>query len=223
VNLEKFYSITGYQFDKVELLEQALTHRSVSHSQNNERMEFLGDSILNLVITDHIYHRFPAADEGELSRIRASLVKEETLAIVARDIDLGDYIYLGGGELKSGGHRRESILSDALEAVIAAIYLDSNYAQAEQVILSLFRNCLQEISADTNLKDPKTRLQEHLQSQKMDLPIYEVTQTSGKSHSQVFTMSCSLATLNQSTKGEGTSRKKAEQKAADKMLEKLSL
>ena len=170
-------------------MEQALTHRSYSRSSNNERLEFLGDSILNLIISKHIYLRFTDADEGDLSRLRASLVKKETLAQVAKGIGLGDHIHLGGGELKSGGYRRASILSDALEAIIGAVYLDSGYEQAETTVLRLFETQLQGIDESANLRDPKTQLQEYLQAHKKDLPRYQVEQTSGKSHDQVFTPS----------------------------------
>jgi ribonuclease-3 len=195
VTADNLSKSTGYQFRHRELLEQALTHRSYSRSHNNERLEFLGDSILNLVISNQIYRQFGGASEGDLSRIRASLVKQETLADVAREIDLGDHILLGGGELKSGGFRRASILSDALEALIAAIYLDSDYAQAESVILRLFAELLHNVDVDRDLKDAKTRLQEYLQARQKELPRYRVEQTSGKSHSQVFTVSCELADL----------------------------
>ncbi|MCP4334903.1 MAG: ribonuclease III [Gammaproteobacteria bacterium] len=216
-------TFTGYRFRRKELLEQALTHRSFSRNLNNERLEFLGDSILNLVISNHIYLQFDGASEGDLSRIRASLVKQETLADVARAIDLGDHIRLGGGELKSGGFRRASILSDALEALIAAIYLDSDYTRAESVILHLFRDLLQSVDVDSNLKDAKTRLQEYLQARQKELPRYTVEQTSGKSHSQVFTVNCELVDLELQGLGMGSSRKKAEQQAAQNILDRLGL
>ena len=221
MNADKFHALTGYRFRQPELLEQALTHRSFSRNNNNERLEFLGDSILNLVISNYIYARFDDASEGELSRFRAALVKEATLAQVAREIELGDLIRLGSGELKSGGFRRDSILSDALEAVIGAIYLDSDFAQAEQAVLALFRERLEGLDAETILKDPKTRLQEYLQAQKMKLPDYRVTATSGKAHDQVFTVSCSLAELGIEASGRGSSRKKAEQQAAKQVLSRL--
>ena len=220
---DKLCALTGYQFRQTNLLEQALTHRSYSRQTNNERLEFLGDSILNLIISNHIYERFSAADEGDLSRIRASLVKEETLAQVARQIDLGDYIHLGGGELKSGGFRRASILSDALEALIGAIYLDSDYAQAEAAVLHLYQEQLQNVDAGANLRDPKTRLQEYLQANKNSLPSYQVEQITGKSHDQVFTVSCKLTDLDMQSNGKGSSRKKAEQQAAQKILDKLGI
>lgn len=221
MNAGKFCNLTGYQFRQQDLLEQALTHRSYSRSNNNERLEFLGDSILNLIISNHIYLRFKDADEGDLSRIRASLVKEESLAQIAMDIGLGDHIRLGGGELKSGGFRRASILSDALEALIAAIYLDSDYAQTEATVLRLYHGQLQTIDENANLRDPKTQLQEYLQARKMHLPRYQVEQTSGKSHNQVFTVSCNITDLELQSKGKGSSRKKAEQQAAQKILDKL--
>ena len=220
---EKLCALTGYQFKQANLLEQALTHRSYSRQLNNERLEFLGDSILNLIISNHIYQRFESADEGDLSRIRASLVKEETLAQVARQIDLGDFIRLGGGELKSGGFRRASILSDALEALIGAIYLDSDYAQTEAAVLHLYREQLQNVDAGANLRDPKTRLQEYLQANKNSLPSYRVEQITGKSHDQVFTVKCQLTDLDMQGSGRGSSRKKAEQRAAQEILYKLGL
>jgi ribonuclease-3 len=220
---DKLTAFIGYQFRRSELLEQALTHRSHSRSVNNERLEFLGDSVLNLIISNFIYRRFESASEGRLSRIRASLVKQETLAVVARKINLGDHIYLGGGELKSGGFRRDSILSDALEAVIAAIYLDSDYTQAEKTVLQLFDDLLQAVDVDSSLKDPKTQLQEFLQGRQKSLPLYEVVQTDGKSHDQVFTVSCELVDLDLKSKGKGSSRKKAEQQAAHQLLTKLDI
>jgi len=223
VNADKFDELTGYQFRQQALLLQALTHRSYSRSSNNERLEFLGDSVLNLIISNFIYHRFADADEGELSRIRASLVKESTLAEVAREISLGDFINLGGGELKSGGYRRASILSDALEAVIGAVYLDSDYQQTEKAVLRLFQDYLDGITVGDSLKDPKTRLQEYLQSRQQGLPVYVVENTTGKSHSQLFTVSCSIEDPALQTRGSGTSRKKAEQQAAQKMLQGLGL
>ena len=221
MNAGKFCELIGYQFRRQDLLQQSLTHRSYSRSNTNERLEFLGDSILNLIISNHIYLRFTDADEGDLSRIRASLVKEESLAQIAMDIGLGDHIRLGGGELKSGGFRRASILSDALEALIAAIYLDSDYAQTEATVLRLYHGQLQTVDENANLRDPKTQLQEYLQARKMHLPRYQVEQTSGKSHDQVFTVSCNITDLELQSKGKGSSRKKAEQQAAQKILDKL--
>jgi len=223
VNTEEFHLLTGYQFSNENLLQQSLTHRSVSCGSNNERLEFLGDSVLNLVISNHIYHRFVEADEGQLSRVRASLVKQATLARVARELGLGDHINLGGGELKSGGYRRASILSDTLEAVIGAVYLDSDYAQTEAAVLRLFQRQLDDIDDGANLKDPKTRLQEYLQARQKDLPVYQVEQTTGKSHSQIFAVSCRITEPELQGIGSGSSRKKAEQQAAQQILDKLGL
>ena len=220
---DKLIAFTGYQFNSEELLEQALTHRSHSRNENNERLEFLGDSVLNLIISNFIYRRFEDASEGRLSRIRASLVKQDTLAGVAREIGLGDHIRLGGGELKSGGFRRASILSDVLEALIAAIYLDSDYLQAEKVVLRLFDDLLQAVDVDSSMKDAKTKLQEYLQGRQKPLPDYQVMQTSGKSHDQVFTVSCEVGDLDLHSEGRGSSRKKAEQQAADNLLQMLEL
>lgn len=221
MKLDKFQSILGYQFKQSDLLEQALTHRSYSQNKNNERLEFLGDSVLNLVISENIYLRESSADEGELSRIRSSLVKEEALARVARDMGLGDYINLGGGELKSGGFRRSSILSDTLEAIMGAIYLDSGFDSAKKTILHLYQDYLLNLPDINSLKDAKTQLQEYLQSKQFDLPEYTVIKTTGKSHDQTFTVSCSITSLQLQCNGTGSSRKKAEQNAAKKVLDKL--
>jgi ribonuclease-3 len=222
VNLDRLQSILDYQFRQENLLKQALTHRSFSRDTNNERLEFLGDSVLSLVISHAIYHHQPSASEGELSRIRASLVNEAALARVARDIGLGDYIFLGGGELKSGGFRRASILSDTMEAILGAIYLDSDFLQVQTSILFLYRKYLENLPEKNDLKDPKTRLQEFLQSEKIDIPEYTVVKTVGKSHDQTFTLTCRINALNIETKGIGTSRKKAEQDAAVKALKVLN-
>lgn len=203
-------------------METALIHRSFSKNHNNERLEFLGDSVLGIVISTHLYQRLENASEGELSRIRASLVKEEALAMVARDINLGEYIRLGSGELKSGGFRRASILSDAMEAVFGAIYLDGGFEQCEKAILFLYQEYLVTLPSPVDLKDPKTTLQELLQSRKIELPVYEVVKTEGKSHNQTFIVDCRVESLNITTQGKGTSRKKAEQMAASLVLKKVS-
>ena len=221
MKLDKIQSILDYRFKNSDLLEQALTHRSYSQINNNERLEFLGDSVLSLVISENIYQRESGADEGELSRLRSSLVKEEALARVARDIGLGDFIYLGGGELKSGGFRRSSILSDALEAIIGAIYLDSGFAPAKNTILHLYQDYLLNLPDIDSLKDSKTQLQEYLQSKQLDLPDYTVIQTTGKSHDQIFTVSCNIESLKMHFNGTGSSRKKAEQNSAKKTLDQI--
>ncbi len=221
MNADQFHALTGYRFQQQQLLQQALTHRSFARSDNNERLEFLGDSVLNLIITNHIYRRFGDADEGGLSRIRASLVNQPTLARVARGIALGDAIRLGSGELKSGSYRRASILADALEAVVGAIYLDGGYAAAETAVLGLFRGELDAIDLEAEFRDPKTRLQEYLQSRQRELPVYAVEQTTGKAHSQLFTVSCTLTDLELRETGSGSSRKRAEQQAAQKLLDRF--
>ena len=221
MKLDKLQIILDYHFKQPDLLEQALTHRSYSRNNNNERLEFLGDSVLNLVISEHIYLRELEADEGELSRIRSSLVKQEALARVARNIGLGDFIYLGAGELKSGGFRRSSILSDTLEAIIGSIYLDNGFESAQDVILYLYRDYLHSLPDTDSLKDAKTQLQEYLQSKQLGLPDYTVIKTTGKSHDQIFTVNCTIASLKAKVSGTGSSRKKAEQTAAKVMLGKL--
>lgn len=223
MSLNRLQLTLDYRFKQEELLKQALTHRSFCRGANNERLEFLGDSVLSLVISHNIYNQQPNASEGDLSRIRASLVNEAALARIARDINLGDYIFLGGGELKSGGFRRESILSDTLEAILGAIYLDSDFIQVQTSILYLYRAYLQDLPSQSSLKDPKTRLQEYLQSEKINIPEYVVMKTIGKSHDQTFTLTCRIHSLNIATSGTGSSRKKAEQDAAVKALKALKI
>jgi ribonuclease-3 len=206
LSLNRLQLTLDYRFKQEELLKQALTHRSFCRGANNERLEFLGDSVLSLVISHNIYNQQPNASEGDLSRIRASLVNEAALARLARDINLGDYIFLGGGELKSGGFRRESILSDTLEAILGAIYLDSDFIQVQTSILYLYRAYLQDLPSQSSLKDPKTRLQEYLQSEKINIPEYVVMKTIGKSHDQTFTLTCRIHSLNIATSGTGSSR-----------------
>ncbi len=217
-DLHKLQVTIHYQFDDQELLEKALTHRSFSKKKNNERLEFLGDSVLGLIISEHLFKRADNAAEGDLSRLRASLVKEDALATVARDINLGDYLRLGGGELKSGGFRRASILSDAMEALFGAIYLDGGFRQVKKTILFLYQEYLVSLPTARDLKDPKTALQEYLQANRIDLPEYEVVKTEGKSHDQTFTVACRISTLQLASEGRGSSRKKAEQMAASKAL-----
>ncbi len=210
----------GYRFNDEQLLEQALTHRSIGGS-NNERLEFLGDAILGFVIADELYHRFASATEGQLSRLRSSLVKRETLAKIARHLDLGDYLNLGPGELRSGGQARASILSDGVEAILAAIYLDSGYQESRRVILDIFAPRLAKIDLKAPQKDPKTRLQELLQSRKIALPSYEIVEVSGTPHEQSFKVGCMITELNLEKIGSGSSRRRAEQDAAQNMLQEL--
>lgn len=215
--LDNLCRLLGYQFDDLSLLEMALTHRS-ANSINNERLEFLGDSILSYVITNDLYKRFPLLDEGKLSRLRASLVKGETLAELARELELGDYLRLGTGELKSGGFRRSSILADAFEALLGAIFLDSDIGTVERHILSLFDKRLATVKPESSLKDPKTRLQELLQAEHKQLPEYSVEAVAGKAHEQQFKVSCRVEGLQQVATGVASSRRKAEQAAAREAL-----
>jgi ribonuclease-3 len=205
-------SSLGYQFVSERLLEQALTHRSHG-SPNNERFEFLGDGVLNFVIAKALFDAFPKLQEGDLSRIRANLVNQTHLCELANEIDLGRYLRLGEGEMKSGGSSRPSILADALEAVFGAVFLDGGFDSAERVINKLFEKSLKEVNSDSG-KDPKTQLQEYLQARKMALPLYSIVQTSGEAHRQCFEVECHVPGLGIRTRGEGGSRRSAEQTAA---------
>jgi len=209
-----------YNFVNANLLTQALTHRSFS-AQNNERLEFLGDGALNFMIAHQLYQRFPTIAEGDLSRLRAQLVKESTLCEIAISLDLGSALKLGEGELKSAGWRRPSILADAVEALIGAVYLDGGFAAAEGLVVHLFANKLNTIDPKVIDKDPKSLLQELLQGKKIAVPEYTVTHLEGEAHAQVFIVECRIEKLNIRTVGEGTSRRIAEQQAAQLALEKL--
>lgn len=219
--LEALSKKLGLSFNDRQLFKIALTHRSVG-ANNNERLEFLGDSVLGFVIAQKLFDKFPGASEGVLSRLRASLVNQESLAEVARQYDLGNYLLLGSGELKSGGYRRDSILSDALEAIFGAIVKDQGFSVCQQWILDIFSDKLEQLTLDNWQKDPKTRLQEAMQSKKLDLPVYEVLTMSGLPHEQTFKIQCSTSFIDDVCIGSGASRKKAEQEAAEKMLEKFS-
>ncbi|MCK4494576.1 MAG: ribonuclease III [Methylococcales bacterium] len=207
----------GLVFDDPELFRLALTHRSMGGC-NNERLEFLGDSILGFVIAEALYQRFPQASEGVLSRLRASLVNQDSLATIARKYEMGDYLILGSGELKSGGFRRNSILSDTVEAIIGALFKDQGILQCERWLLKIFAFKLDILNIESEQKDPKTRLQELMQAQKIQLPVYELLSMSGLPHTQKFKINCHTMLTNQECIGEGVSRKKAEQAAAAKML-----
>ena len=210
----------GYFFSQPELLRQALTHRS--HSiPHNERLEFLGDSVLNCAIAGLIFRHFPDLSEGSLSRVRANLVNQKVLAELAQTLELGKLIRFGEGELRSGGDKRPSILADALEAVLGAIYLDGGFAQAEKIVETLFTSSLRELDARTLGKDPKTLLQEHLQSRKLALPQYAVVATHGEAHQQQFQVECLISRLDIRTVGEGATRRSAEQHAARQAYEQL--
>lgn len=215
--LDQLQRALAYQFKDIALLSQALTHRSKG-STNNERLEFLGDSILGFVAADLLYSQFQQSPEGHLSRFRASLVKKETLAELAREFSLGDYLRLGSGELKSGGFRRDSILADGMEAIFGAMYLDGGLVEARKLIERCLSSRLEKLSVESDLKDPKTRLQEYLQARRLTLPEYTVTETHGDAHEQEFEVQCTVEGLKQPVKGEGSSRRKAEQAAAELAL-----
>lgn len=218
----RLFDELSYTFEDVELLERALRHRSAG-KDNNERLEFLGDAVLSLVMAEALAEAFPGAREGELSRMRANLVKGTTLAKIAKEFALGDYVLLGAGELKSGGHRRESILADALEALIGAIYNEAGFETTRTVVRSWFLPRLQVLARGDKLKDPKTRLQEYLQSQGASLPVYELVDQAGMPHEQEFVVSCSTQLLKQTVSARAPSRKKAEQAAAELMLSQLQV
>ncbi len=219
-DLSRLMNSLGYQFSNARLLETALTHRSAS-SSNNERMEFLGDALLGCIIAEELYHRFPAASEGELSRMRASLVKGDTLAEIAASYQLGDYLNLGSGELKSGGYRRKTILADAFEAIIGAVYLDSDFNTVRNYVLAFYLLRLDDCNPNELGKDPKTRLQEMLQARGETLPSYKVVDIAGKTHDQIFTVSCTIDGMKEPAIASGSSRRRAEQAAAKLILDKL--
>ncbi|ASJ74454.1 ribonuclease III [Granulosicoccus antarcticus] len=209
-----------YRFKDSSLLDEALSHRS-SGSHNYERLEFLGDSFLNFVIAAELYNSRPDEDEGALSRLRASLVRQSTLAEIARELNLGDFMNLGIGELRSGGFRRDSILSDVVESIIGAVFMDSGHEAARALILRLYKDRVVNLPPSAELKDPKTRLQELLQGRSLSRPEYEVVDASGKSHDMSFTVACTLPELTLKVRATATSRRKAEQAAAARMLEDL--
>ncbi|WP_448548798.1 ribonuclease III [Thalassotalea fusca] len=221
IALAKLSKRLGYTFNNEKLLLRALTHRSAKGA-HNERLEFLGDSILGFIIAQELFEKFPKQNEGDLTRMRSSLVKGVTLAELARNFDLGDHLILGPGELKSGGHRRESILEDAIEAIIGAVYLDSDIETCRNLVLGWFANRLAEIKPGQEQKDPKTRLQEYLQGRKIALPQYEVIDIKGQSHNQEFTVRCSTDVIDEAVTTKGSSRRKAEQAAAKQVLKLIS-
>ena len=221
-DLEELQRRLGYQFAEPERLMLALTHRSHGN-QNNERLEFLGDSIVNMVIAEHLYRHFEKAREGHLSRLRARMVKGVTLAEIGREFELGKYLRLGSGELKSGGFRRESILADAVESVIGAIYLDSDFYTCREQVLRWFDLRLKKLDLQDTQKDPKTRLQEYLQSRQFPLPRYDVISVDGEAHAQTFHISCALPSLDRKTSGIGSSRRIAEQEAARNALKQMGV
>lgn len=210
----------GYAFGDAGLLRQALTHRSAG-APHNERLEFLGDALIGLFVAEALYARWPKADEGVLTRARSELVRESSLAAIARGMDLGGALILGPGEMKSGGHRRDSILSDTLEALVGAIYLDGGYQACRQAVIAWFAQAIDELPAGKVEKDAKTRLQEWLQARQRSLPVYEWVSESGDDHAKVFQVRCRLSDADLAAEGEGGSRRAAEQMAAEGVLQAL--
>jgi ribonuclease-3 len=218
---ERIARALGHEFAEPALLREALTHRSAG-AANNERLEFLGDALLNSIIAIELYRLRPGSPEGELSRLRAALVRGETLAGIAREIGLGEALYMGEGERKSGGHRRASILADAFEAVVGAMFLDSDFEAVRSRVLSLFATRLADLPSADELKDPKTRLQEYLQSRRYSPPAYEVIEVAGADHEQRFTVRCRIEALDCERQATARSRRKAEQQAALTCLDALT-
>jgi len=219
--LARLYKRIGYQFTDASLVEEALSHRSVG-STNYERLEYLGDSLLNFVIADEIHAQNPELDEGSLSRLRASLVRGTTLASIARELELGEFLKMGTGELRSGGFNRDSTLADVVESIIGATYRDSDFDTARSLILRLFETRLQNLTPVDDLKDPKTRLQELLQGRGLERPVYTVVKTEGKSHQLAFTVTCQVSSHNVTVSCVASSRRKAEQAAAAEVLDRAA-
>ena len=218
---QRLQQALDYTFVRADLLTQALTHRSYG-STNNERLEFLGDSVLNCTVARALYDAFPDLPEGSLSRLRANLVRQETLAGIAATLKLGDVLRLGEGELKSGGFRRPSILADALESLFGAVFLDAGFDEAARVVRRLFEPLVVQIDPKASGKDAKTQLQEILQSRRLPLPEYRLVGTEGEAHDQNFIVECVLGKLALSTRGVGKSRRAAEQEAARQACEQLA-
>ena len=210
----------AYEFEDARLLRQALTHCS-ARGYNNERLEFLGDAVLQLVVSELVFDKSHNASEGQLSRLRSTLVKDATLAEVATVLGIGEHLILGSGEKKSGGHRRSSILADALEAIFGAVYLDAGLTGARKIIHAAYGERMRELPEAADLRDPKSRLQEYLQARKMALPDYAVRNISGKAHNQSFEVNCSIPELDAVTIGTGSTRRDAEQEAAAAMLDNI--
>lgn len=211
---ESLCRLIGYQFLQPQLLQKALTHRSHS-TAHYERLEFLGDSVLNCAIAKYLYDNHPELQEGDLSRLRSNLVNQQTLFTLAQGLNLGELLLLGEGERKSAGSRRPSILADAMEALFGAVFLDADFAAAEQVVLRLYLPLIEQMDVQHLGKDAKTQLQEHLQARKLALPKYTVVATQGEAHAQLFVIECEIPQLKIATRGEGSSRRIAEQAAAE--------
>jgi len=221
-DLKKLESRVAYTFKNASLLDQSVTHRSFG-DRNNERLEFLGDSILNFVVAAALFNQFPDAREGDLSRLRARMVKQQTLAEIARELDLGGFLTMGSGELKSGGFDRDSILSDAVEAIIGAVFLDGGITEATDCVLGLYEERLAALTSSNIEKDAKSRLQEHLQGIGQPVPDYILVGTTGKSPNQTFEIECRSLSFNGTIRAIGTSRRRAEQKAAELALKHLEV
>ena len=218
--LEQLASKLGYQYHDIGYLQLALTHRSMG-SKNNERLEFLGDSLVNFMVADALFHQFGKLPEGDMSRVRAHLVKGDTLAVIGREYELSDYLVLGPGELKSGGYRRDSIIADAVEAIIASVYEDGGLEPCRALVMRFYAQRLADLDPKKVGKDPKTRLQEYLQSHNEALPEYTIISVNGAAHAQEFTVSCYVSKLNRKFEAVASSRRKAEQKAAETALQVL--
>jgi ribonuclease III len=218
MNISRLVESLGYRYGQSEILRQALTHRSYS-PQHNERLEFLGDSVINCAIANELYKKYPSLEEGSLSRLRALLVNQSSLASIASDLDLGSCLLLGEGELKSGGNYRPSILADALEAVVGAVFVDGGFPAVQTVVRRIFKGALDAIDPENSGKDAKTQLQELLQSRRLPLPQYDVVAIHGEAHQQNFEVTCIISTLNIHGLGRGTSRRRAEQEAARQAYE----
>ncbi len=221
MDLDRLQEVIGYRFANLDLLREALTHRSFGQS-HNERLEFLGDSVLNCVVSGELFSRYGNLKEGELSRLRAHHVRQESLYRVAQKLELGGFLRLGEGELKSGGFTRPSMLADAFEALIGAVYLDGGFSMAQSVLRRLLDVPLRENDPDSFGKDPKTLLQEHLQGRRLGLPKYAVVATRGAAHDQEFEVECLIDGLSVRTLGSGSSRRMAEQQAAQRAFEKIA-
>ncbi|WP_041523527.1 ribonuclease III [Gilvimarinus agarilyticus] len=219
---ERLQSRIGYRFEQAERLRLALSHRSVG-AQNNERLEFLGDSILNFIVGEALFTKFTDAREGQLSRLRAQMVKGETLAEIAREFDIGPCLLLGEGEMKSGGHRRDSILADAVEAIIGAIYIEAGMETCRERVQAWYQTRIEALGLDTPAKDAKTRLQEYMQSRQQPLPDYRVAEVEGEAHAQVFTVECHVSLLDTPERARASSRRVAEKKSAAQALKRLGV
>ena len=212
----------AYEPRDAALFAAALTHRSAARG-HNERLEFLGDAVLNLLVAEHLYQAYPDADEGDLSRLRARVVSREPLAEIAAELALGEVLQLGAGELRSGGFRRQSILADAFEALCGAVYLDGGLPAARRIVRSLLEPRIAQLPDPASLKDAKTRLQEYVQSRGLPLPRYEVERTEGEAHDQTFWVVCEVSALGLQARGRGSSRRRAEQEAAERVLSEIEV